>query len=114
MREITHGDIWAADYIDKFSSSELIVLANASSFFELPTLSNLAVSKIATLFNKYQDDIPKLRELFGIEEDMTEEEVNKFLEEENKKYSPYELMIRENLEVWYPYSEEHNKEDEKS
>ena len=109
MRDVTHGDIWAADYIDKFQPLDLITLANASSFFELPTLSNLACAKIATYFYKYQDDPVKLRETFNLEEDMTDEDIKKIKEEE-EKMNPYELLIRDSIMIWHPYDEEHNKE----
>jgi hypothetical protein len=111
MKDVTHGDIWAADFIDKFQPLDLITLANASSFFELPTLSNLVCAKIATFFYKYQDDPAKLRETFNLDEDMTEEDIRKIKEEE-EKMNPYELLIRDSIMIWHPYDEEHNKEPE--
>ena len=109
MRDLTRGDIWAADFIDKFEPLNLITLANASSFFELPILSNLTCAKIATYFYKYQDDPAKLRETFNLEEDMTDEDLKKIKEEEDKM-NPYELLIRDSIMIWHPYDEEHNKE----
>ena len=111
MRDVTHGDIWAADYIDRFTPHELISLANASSFFELPSLSNLACAKIASFFYKYQDDPAKLRETFNLEEDMTDEDFKKIKDEE-EKMNPYELMIRDSIQIWHEYDEEHNREPE--
>ena len=110
MREVTHGDIWAAEFIDKFQALKLVNLANASSFFEIPYLSNLCCAKIASIMIRYQDDGAKLREVFNLPVDMTEEDIQK-IEEEEAKMNPYELIIRNSIMIAHPYDEEHDREE---
>jgi len=111
MREITHGDIWAADFIDQFQPLDLVTLSNVSSFFEIPSLCDLALCKIATFFVKYQDDMPKLREIFNIPQDMNDQQLMEFTDQQNKGLNPYEVVIRDNLQIWHEYDEEHNMDD---
>ena len=107
MKDITQGDIWAADFIDNFSPLDLVTLANSASFFEIPSLSSLAISKMVTIFNQNQDDVHKLREIFNIKENMDTQQLEDWNDAKDKNISSYEQLIRENLEVIYPYTEEH-------
>ena len=110
MKDVTHGDTWAAEFIDRFQALKIVSLANASSFFEINSLSNLCCAKIASIMIKYQEDGNKLREIFNLADDMTDDDLKK-IEDEEAKMNPYELLIRNSITIAHPYDEEHNREE---
>ena len=78
LRSILNDD-WTFDYIQSMTLEEAINLVNAANYLQIDGLINILTAKLS--HELYNCDVEEARRKFGIECDMTEEELA-----ENDKY----------------------------
>ena len=78
LRSILNDD-WTFDYIQSMTLDEAINLINAANYLQIDGLINILTAKLS--HEMYNCDVEEARRKFGIECDMTEEEIA-----ENDKY----------------------------
>ena len=78
LRSILNDD-WTFDYIQSMTLEEAINLVNAANYLQIDGLINILTAKLS--HEMYNCDVEEARRKFGIECDMTEEEIA-----ENDKY----------------------------
>ena len=78
LRSILNDD-WTFDYIQSMTLEEAINLINAANYLQIDGLINILTAKLS--HEMYNCDVEEARRKFGIECDMTEEEIA-----ENDKY----------------------------
>ena len=78
MKELVH-DPWDAEYIDKFSREDLYRMVLAINPLDIKCLLDLVCTKIAADFREMT--MEDIKEIFGIEEDLTPEVEQEILKE---------------------------------
>ena len=76
------NDQWTFDYLQKLSLDDLINLVNAANYLQIDGLINIIAAKLA--HEMCNCEVEEARKKFGIECDMTEEEIEEY--EEFVKY----------------------------
>ena len=72
FRSILNDD-WTFDFLEQFTLEELITLVNSANYLEIEGLINIIAAKLS--HEMCNCDVEKARIKFGIECDMTEEEI---------------------------------------
>ena len=75
LRSILNDD-WTFDYIQSMTLEEAINLINAANYLQIDGLINILTAKLS--HEMYNCDVEEARRKFGIECDMTEEEIAEY------------------------------------
>ena len=69
-------DKWDYNFITSFALADCVDLLNAATFMEIESLLRLMCARIASIMMELP--IKQVRQIFGIETDMSDEEIEKF------------------------------------